>query len=93
VNIISEQDNLSIEQVDEVIPIQEQVNIISEQDNLSIEQVDEVIPIQEFMIIEPRKLLIEASKLLMLKASSEICDIQLEDSIRIIELIKSIIHL
>ena len=43
--------------------------------------------------VDPRQLLIEASKLLMVKASGEDCDIQLEDSIRILELVKSVLKI
>ena len=43
--------------------------------------------------VDPRQLLIEASKMLMVKASSEDCDIQLEDSIRILELVKSVLKI
>jgi hypothetical protein len=69
---------------------------VVEDDNMMREQANSqksIINIPNDVESEPRKLLIQASRLLMIKASSEICDIQLEDSIHILEFIKSIINI
>jgi hypothetical protein len=86
-----------IEQVATETRIQEVVDPVIVKDTI-IEQVVAETGIHEVVdpvivkdTIDPRKLLIEASKLLMDKASSEICDIQLKDSIRILEFVKSIL--